>query len=90
MVEGMDKSLGDILDQLERLGVADNTVVFFLGDNGTDAPLGDSHGIVCAAPSRGKKATHYAGGLRVPFIAAWAELNVFDLGATFNSGRRSV
>ncbi len=75
MIEGMDKSLGDILDQLERLGVAENTLVFFLGDNGTDAPLGASHGIVCAAPLRGKKATHYEGGLRVPFIAAWAKPN---------------
>ncbi|MAM89953.1 MAG: N-acetylgalactosamine-6-sulfatase [Opitutaceae bacterium] len=75
LIEGMDKSLGDILDQLERLGVAENTLVFFLGDNGTDAPLGDSHAIACAAPLRGKKATHYEGGLRVPFIAAWAKLD---------------
>ena len=75
LIEGMDKSLGDILDQLERLGVSENTLVFFLGDNGTDAPLGDSHAIACAAPLRGKKATHYEGGLRVPFIAAWAKLD---------------
>ena len=75
LIEGMDKSLGDILDELDRLGVAENTLVFFLGDNGTDAPLGDAHEIACAAPLRGKKATHYEGGLRVPFIAAWAERN---------------
>lgn len=73
LIEGMDKSLGDLLDELERLGVAENTLVFFLSDNGTDAPLGDSHEIACAAPLRGKKATHYEGGLRVPFIAAWAK-----------------
>jgi len=73
LIEGMDKSLGDILDQLEALDVAKDTLVFFLGDNGTDAPLGDAHAIACAAPLRGKKATHYEGGLRVPFIAAWAE-----------------
>ena len=72
MVEGMDKSLGDILDQLEELGVAENTLVLFVGDNGTDAPLGPTHEIACAAPLRGKKGTHYEGGMRVPFIAAWA------------------
>lgn len=73
MIEGMDKSLGDIMDQLEDLGVANNTLIFFLGDNGTDAPLGPTHEIACAAPLRGKKGTHYEGGMRVPFIAAWAK-----------------
>jgi arylsulfatase A-like enzyme len=72
LIEGMDKSLGDLLDHLEALGVAENTLVFFLGDNGTDAPLGHQHEIACAAPLRGKKGAHYEGGMRVPFIAAWA------------------
>ena len=40
LVEGMDKSLGDVLDFLERKGVADRTLIIFLGDNGGDAPLG--------------------------------------------------
>ena len=75
MIEAMDKSVGDILDQLEQLGVAENTLVFFLGDNGTDAPLGPTHAIACAAPLRGKKGTHYEGGMRVPFIAAWGQPN---------------
>lgn len=68
----MDKSLGDILDHLDDLGIADNTLIFFLGDNGSDAPLGDPHAVACAAPLRGKKGAHYEGGMRVPFIAAWA------------------
>jgi arylsulfatase A-like enzyme len=73
LIEGMDKSLGDILDHLDELGVADNTLVFFLGDNGSDAPLGHQHDVACAAPLRGKKGAHYEGGMRVPFIAAWAK-----------------
>ena len=73
LIEGMDKSLGDLLDHLDALGVADNTLVFFLGDNGTDAPLGHEHAVACAAPLRGKKGAHYEGGMRVPFIAAWAQ-----------------
>ncbi len=73
LIEGMDKSLGDLLDQLDRLGVAENTLVFFVGDNGTDSPRGDDFAISCAAPLRGKKGTQYEGGMRVPFIAAWAK-----------------
>ena len=75
LVEGMDKSLGDVLNQLEKLGVAENTLIFFLGDNGSDAPLGHQHAVACAAPLRGKKGSHYEGGTRVPFIAAWAKPN---------------
>jgi arylsulfatase A-like enzyme len=75
MVEGMDKSLGDMLDHLDSLGIADNTLIFFLGDNGSDAPLGHQHEVACAAPLRGKKGAHYEGGVRVPFIAAWAKAN---------------
>jgi arylsulfatase A-like enzyme len=73
LIEGMDKSLGDLLDHLDALGVAENTLIFFLGDNGSDAPLGHQHEVACAAPLRGKKGAHYEGGMRVPFIAAWAK-----------------
>jgi len=73
LVEGIDKSLGDIMDQLDALGVAEDTLIFFLGDNGSDAPLGGPHTVASSAPLLGKKATQYEGGMRVPFIAAWAK-----------------
>lgn len=75
LIEGMDKSLGDLLDHFNELGVAENTLVFFLGDNGSDAPLGHQHAVACAAPLRGKKGAHYEGGMRVPLIAAWARVD---------------
>ncbi len=75
LIEGMDKSLGDLLDHLDALGVSENTLLFFLGDNGSDAPLGHPHEVACAAPLRGKKGAHYEGGMRVPFIAAWTKAN---------------
>jgi arylsulfatase A-like enzyme len=75
LIEGMDQSLGRVLDHLQSLGVAENTLVFFLGDNGSDAPLGHQHEVACAAPLRGRKGSHYEGGMRVPFIAAWARVN---------------
>jgi arylsulfatase A-like enzyme len=75
MIESMDTSVSAILKQLDTLGVADNTLVLFLGDNGGDAPLGGVHTVASSAPLRGKKGTHYEGGMRVPFIAAWAKAN---------------
>ena len=73
LIEGMDKSLGDILDHLESLGIAENTLVLFVGDNGSDAPLGPVHEHASSFPLRAKKGTHYEGGMRVPFIASWAK-----------------
>jgi len=78
LVEGMDKSLGDLLDHFQQLGQAENTLIFFLGDNGSDAPVGarpgetQATGYASSAPLRGKKGSCYEGGMRVPFIAAWA------------------
>jgi arylsulfatase A-like enzyme len=73
LIEGMDKSLGDIMDKLEALGIAENTLIIFLGDNGSDAPLGDEKGHFSSAPLRGKKGTEYEGGTRIPLIVSWAK-----------------
>lgn len=72
LIEGMDKSLGDLMDELERLGVAENTLILFLGDNGGDAPLGGPADYGSSAPLKGKKGSEFEGGMRVPFIASWA------------------
>lgn len=65
MIEGMDKSLGDLMGALDRLGVADNTIILFMSDNGS--PTG------CPAnlPLRGHKLAPYEGGMREPMIVKW-------------------
>ena len=73
LVEGMDKSLGDLMKKLDELGIAENTLILFLGDNGGDAPLGGAADYGSSAPLRGKKGSEYEGGVRVPFIASWAK-----------------
>jgi arylsulfatase A-like enzyme len=65
LIEGMDKSLGDLLGTLESLGVASKTLVVFYSDNGSDGPPN--------LPLRGKKGTRFDGGSRVPMIVAWAK-----------------
>ena len=76
LIEGMDRSLGDLLAKLDALGVAENTLVLFLSDNGGDAPIpnqNDKPIVSGNAPLRGKKGMRYEGGVRVPMIAAWAK-----------------
>ncbi|SHI47258.1 Arylsulfatase A [Rubritalea squalenifaciens DSM 18772] len=73
LVEGMDKSLGDIMDHLDQIGQAENTLILFLGDNGSACPVGKAKAYGSSAPLRGMKGTCYEGGTRVPFIAAWAK-----------------
>ena len=72
LVEGIDKSLGDILQHVKDLGLGENTIIFFLGDNGSDAPLPIENGYSSSSPLKGKKGKHWEGGMRVPFIASWA------------------
>ncbi|QTD37128.1 sulfatase-like hydrolase/transferase [Polaribacter batillariae] len=75
LIEGIDKSLGDILQHVRDLGLGENTLVLFLGDNGSDAPLPIVNGYSSSSPLKGKKGNHWEGGMRVPFIASWVTPN---------------
>lgn len=73
MIEGVDKSLGDIMDTLEGLGVADNTALFFTSDNGGVRNISERDGKPNThnAPLNSGKGSTYEGGLRVPMLAKW-------------------
>jgi arylsulfatase A-like enzyme len=74
LIEGMDKSLGDLMDYLEAKGVADNTVIIFLSDNGGDCINEQKGGVKHThnLPLREGKGSVYEGGIRVPMIVSWA------------------
>ena len=68
MVAYADKAVGQIVSQLEKSGVRDNTLIIFTGDNGTDTPI--------VTPWNGKKVVGGKGtmsdtGTRVPLIVNW-------------------
>tara|TARA_B110000908_G_C10265307_1_gene463257 strand:+ start:4557 stop:6083 length:1527 start_codon:yes stop_codon:yes gene_type:complete len=75
LIEGIDKSLGDILQHVKDLGLGENTLILFLGDNGSDAPLEIENNYSSSSPLKGKKGNHWEGGMRVPFIASWVTPN---------------
>ena len=69
MVEAMDEQIGRVLDHLEQLGLADDTVVIFMSDNGG---LSTAEGSPTSnLPLRGGKGWLYEGGVREPFMIRW-------------------
>ena len=71
VVMELDWSMGQILETLEELGIADDTLVVFASDNGPSLAYGDNAG--SAAPFREGKWTTFEGGVRVPGIMRWPD-----------------
>lgn len=69
VIAELDWSVGEVIGTIDRLGLADRTLIIFLSDNGPWLVKGDHSG--SAGPLREGKATAFEGGHRVPAIARW-------------------
>ncbi len=72
MVEGMDKSLGDLMDYLEKHHLSENTIILFMSDNGGLSAVargGEPH--THNLPLNSGKGSAYEGGIREPMIVKW-------------------
>ncbi|MEM1207639.1 MAG: sulfatase-like hydrolase/transferase [Planctomycetota bacterium] len=77
MIAAVDDGVGRLLDKLDEHGLAEDTIVFFLSDNG-----GAHNNASYNGPLRGRKGSYYEGGLRVPFAARWT--GVFPAGMDYD------
>jgi len=72
MIEGMDKSLGDIMDYLQEKDMEENTIILFMSDNGGFSlrpRAGELH--AHNKPLKSGKGSAYEGGIREPMIVKW-------------------
>jgi arylsulfatase A-like enzyme len=67
MIASLDDAIGRVLDALERTGVAENTLVVFVSDNGGATYTG----VADNTPLADGKFSNFEGGINVPFVARW-------------------
>lgn len=63
-----DGHVGQLLDKIDKLGIAENTIIMYTTDNGAELALWPDGGYT---PFRGEKNTNWEGGYRVPMMVKW-------------------
>ncbi len=74
LIEGMDKSLGDLMNWLEKNGEVNNTIIIFMSDNGglaSESGWRDGKLHTQNYPLNSGKGSTYEGGIREPMIVSW-------------------
>ncbi len=73
MISDLDEHVGSVVDFVDKLGLASDTLILFTSDNGATHDVGgvDTDFFQSVGPLRGRKGSVYEGGLRVPLIARW-------------------
>lgn len=70
MISLLDKQVGDLIQKLKELGIAENTLIVFTSDNG---PTNFAKVFISSADFKGRKTDLYEGGILEPFIAWWPD-----------------
>jgi arylsulfatase A-like enzyme len=77
MMRSLDRNVGRILDEIDGRGLREDTIVFFVNDNGGATNNGSDNGAL-----RGMKGSKWEGGVRVPFAVRWP--GVAEAGGVFD------
>ena len=72
-MSSMDEAIGDLLEEIDQLGLKENTIVVFQSDHGHSVESRTFGGGGNSGPYRGAKFSFFEGGIRVPAIIRWPE-----------------
>ena len=68
MIMALDENVGRLVDEIDKLGLGENTLIVFSGDNGSYCTNAEKN-----TPLRNAKSSFYEGGVRVPMCVRWTE-----------------
>lgn len=71
MLESIDEGVGQIMAELDRHGLTDDTLIIFTSDNGGEAVRAEGLGVTSVKPLRAGKSHLYEGGIRVSLLMQW-------------------